>query len=466
MTDTFNVIDEKWIPVTLLDGTCSELSLSEVFEKAHKVRTLAGEMPTQDASTLRFLLAVTYAVVLRQGENGEQGPVLDKADAIDRWEGYWTRGSFDAKVFSEYLEKYRDRFDLFGEDRPFYQYNIPKGTEYAAKKLVGDLDESGNKVQMFSYLSGAEKDRISPAEATRWLIHLIGYDDKSLKPVNKVPGGPKLDSSKIGWLGSLGLVNLRGQNLFETIMLNLVLTDRYGEPYLEGKAVWELDVPILTERRSIPIPRNPLELLTVPSRRVKLLASDGMVTGYIEYVGDMFFESCSSVEHMTMWEQNKEKDWVPMTPGDPSKALWRDYSSLLVKGMDRMEPGVIWWYSELAERGVVPKGGATICLTGVNYDKHQSSKVSVFNDSMSVNSSLLSSLGEDWNNRISGLLTITEKCSKNMRSFVKGILIACGEDQKSPTFWDKVDSYMAPLYPALDMPFRSWLASIDPEVSD
>lgn len=478
----FNIIVEPWIPVTLMDGTYSEISLKDFFQKAHEINSLAGEMPTQDASTLRFLLAVTYAVVLRKKIDGTPCEIIDKADALDRWEEYWSKGAFDGKMFEKYLNGYRDRFNLCDRERPFYQFVIPKGSPYKAKKLIGDLSESNNKKQLFAYVNGKPKDRISPAEATRWLIHLIGYDDVSLKPKNKTKDDPKEGpKAKAGWLGRLGLVYLKGRNMFETVMLNLPLVSRDGEPFPDGKAIWEADQPVLTERRAVPIPDNPLELLTVPSRRVKLSWSDGMVIGYEECVGDQFSECCSNIEAMTMWRLNKEKDWVPMTHSDTSKAIWRDYAPLLVKGTGRMEPGVIKWYSELVDASIVPKSMLSICVVGMSYSgKPPSSIDNIFYDGMSVNTCLLSSLGAEWNIRIDEIVNITEECIKKYKFFIKNILIACGEDEADEAKWgksthkdeadkpkwDMTSAYILPVYASLDLPFRSWLSTINPETTD
>lgn len=45
MTNTsssFNLIDEPWIPVIMLDGTAQELSIKQVFEQAHEIWDFIG----------------------------------------------------------------------------------------------------------------------------------------------------------------------------------------------------------------------------------------------------------------------------------------------------------------------------------------------------------------------------------------------------------------------------------------
>lgn len=62
----FNLIDESWIPVIRNDGSYAEIGLKELFCSAHDIRSLSGEIATQDASVMRFLLAIGYSVVLRE----------------------------------------------------------------------------------------------------------------------------------------------------------------------------------------------------------------------------------------------------------------------------------------------------------------------------------------------------------------------------------------------------------------
>ena len=73
------------------------------------------------------------------------------------------------------------------------------------------------------------------AEAARWLLYINAFDDTSAKPKGK-----GLPSPGVGWLGRLGLITGVGNNLFETLLLNLVLIKdgnmSFGEnPYRYGR---------------------------------------------------------------------------------------------------------------------------------------------------------------------------------------------------------------------------------------
>lgn len=131
----------------------------------------------------------------------------------------WTLGHLPEKPIYDYLESYRERFWLFHPTRPFWQVPTAAiGTQYTAAKLNGELSESSNKVRLFPVRTGEDKSTVSYAEAARWLLYVNGFDDTSAKPKGK-----GLPSTGAGWLGKLGLITAKGDNLFETLMLNFVI---------------------------------------------------------------------------------------------------------------------------------------------------------------------------------------------------------------------------------------------------
>ena len=100
-------------------------------------------------------------------------------------------------------------------------WQIPEaavGTEYTVAKLNGELSESGNKVRLFPLCNGIKKQEMEYAAAARWLLYVNAYDDTSAKPKGK-----GLPSPGVGWPGKLGLIAAVGDNLFQTLMLNLTL---------------------------------------------------------------------------------------------------------------------------------------------------------------------------------------------------------------------------------------------------
>lgn len=76
----FNLLDEKWILVRKSDCTVDELSLTDALLKSHEYVELAGELPTQNVSILRLMLAVLHTVFSRYSPQGEPAPLYDSDD--------------------------------------------------------------------------------------------------------------------------------------------------------------------------------------------------------------------------------------------------------------------------------------------------------------------------------------------------------------------------------------------------
>ena len=85
METEFNLLDEKWILVRKSDCTTDELSLTDALLRSHEYTALSGELPTQDVSILRLLLAVLHTVFSRYTPEGEYKPVSSPKEAMERW---------------------------------------------------------------------------------------------------------------------------------------------------------------------------------------------------------------------------------------------------------------------------------------------------------------------------------------------------------------------------------------------
>ena len=130
MDKEFCLLDEPWIKVLDEQNVTREVSLIDIFTNAHRYKRLAGETVTQDAAILRLLLAVAITVFYRYRADGCEDCVLEYDDPeeeiLNRWSEYWDSGVFNANVFQEYLENYRERFYLFHPETPFWQWRIWK----------------------------------------------------------------------------------------------------------------------------------------------------------------------------------------------------------------------------------------------------------------------------------------------------------------------------------------------------
>ncbi len=463
----FNLLYEPWILVLNSQGEIEEVSLLTAFERAHELRGLAGELPTQDVAILRLLLAVLYATFTRADIHGNQKAINDYYEALERWDSLWKLKRFPLEPIERRLCYYEERFYLFHPERPFYQIaGLDRGTSYSTAKLLGNLSESGNKVRLFPVRTGEAKRSISYPEAARWLLYVNSFDDTSSKPSVR---GKNMPSPGAGWLGKLGLIYAAGKNLFETLMLNFVLVNDNDEPWLSGLASWELDKPRAKERTEIPLPLSPLPLLTIHSRRLLLQRDSSGVTGYLLLGGDFFPRENSFTEQMTVWRKDEKNNIFLPRRHDPSRQMWRDLSAVLAGEGNSRKPGIVHWLSILKEKKLIDDM-ATIALqiAGVKYGDKDFFVTDVFEDSISVNANIFTQLGANWVTRISHLLQLTDNCIQQLSHLARDLAKASGDsDSKNHSAGAAVgNAAKAEAYFRLDMPFRSWLAQIDPTQTD
>ena len=462
----FNLLDEKWILVRKSDCTVDELSLTDALLKSHEYVELAGELPTQNVSILRLMLAVLHTVFSRYSPQGEPSPLYDSDDAEYRWKELWNAGRLPEKPIRDYLASVHDRFWLFHPDRPFYQTEAAKiGTEYTASKLNGAVSESGNKIRLFCGCTGVQKSELSYSEAARWLLYVNNYDDTSSKPKGK-----NLPSPGAGWLGKLGLITIRGNNLFETLVYNLILLNHkrnFSEVWGPECPAWEPDVPNTAERAEIPMPDNLSELYTLQSRRLWLNRDDNeKVIGYNLLGGDFFEKVDAFIEPMTVWSKVKgnERAGEKFQPRrhDSSVQMWREFSYAFETAEGSHIPGVVLWTKYIKQ--MLPKSRKLISfsIASVQYGDKDFFVNDVFSDSLTFHTDLLTEIGEHWRAKITDEIKKCDESAAALRFLAKDIELAAGSSEDTVLKRAVVERAREQYYYEIDLPFRNWLERIDP----
>ena len=119
---SFNLVEQAWIPCLMLDrGQPKEISLQDALTRAHEVREVFDNSPLVTVALHRLLLAVLHR---------NFGP-----RDFNTWKALWQRGRWDGEAITQYLQKWKHRFDLFNEERPFYQ--VPRLQKRVAAKKRG-----------------------------------------------------------------------------------------------------------------------------------------------------------------------------------------------------------------------------------------------------------------------------------------------------------------------------------------
>ncbi len=467
----FNLIDEPWIRMMKENCDVLEVSLMEAIVNAHKYKSISGELATQDVAIMRVILAVLHTIISRYNSNGEYEVLeCNKKATLKRWKDFWNQGYFPENAVKKYFEQWHDRFWLFHPERPFGQVaGLNKGTDYDSPKLNGEISESGNKIRLFSSYSGKEKTSMTYSQAARWLLYLNAYDDTSAKPTKdgKDKAGGSLPSPGAGWLGKLGLVYITGNNFFETLMLNLVMINE-NNVQNEQRPSWENEKVTDAERVKIVMPDNLAELYTIQSRKLLLNRDNDTVVGYKLLGGDFFDKENAFFEPMTVWRFPK-KDGEDYTPKrhDSSRQMWREFSVMYTEENKNRRAGVINWYGILLGNNCIPKTYLMkTSIASVEYGDKDFFVKNVFFDTLMMHSEILLEIGNDWRDTIQKEIKHCDKVACSIGEFAQNLYIASGGDNspKNKTYITLYEKAKEQIYYQLDVPFREWLISIDPDI--
>lgn len=498
----FSLVDEPWIHVIDKLGHQQEASLLELFDHAQDYRQLAGDMHSQDLSILRLLLAILTTVYSRFDANNqpydwlEMDPDTMQIDTDDEdnlnndyhdnndklletWSTLYNQGHFTS-IVGDYLKHYRYRFDLLDSKYPFYQLSrqdydavVPankqvvhgKGT-LAIKQMNRTISESNNTRDIFSPRTEASKNQLDIASLTRWLImyqNFTGVTDKT-----KVNAPNKFSVSK-GWLYGLRPVFIEGDNLFETLMLNMDLLSSNNLSLVQHP-VWESNPQeYIAERVAQVIPNNLAELYTIWSRALHIEWDDGKPT--IFTAGLPQFESSNYfIEPMTTWKEVKiskgntvrrpDAFWI----GSMSRAMWRNFGEYVpTKESEKYEPGIVGWIHTLQNKKLI-KTDTPIRLTtvGLVSDGNATSQMPAAEvyDQMQLRADVLFDKDPEsrnfWPDRIENMIEQTNKVG----TYYWHLAQNAGDLRGMAKPGDYAHQLTERFYDNLNEPFYSWLASL------
>lgn len=469
----FCLLDQPWIMVNTADLNPKPVSLIEVMTHAQDYISLSGETPTQDAAIFRLLLAMALTVFYRYDEDNQEKELSEKndseaVDVLERWKAYWDRGCFPEEAIKTYLEAYRERFYLFHPQTPFYQvngmYEKKYGTECPAKCLMGNLKESRNPATRhhFSMAEGKELEKLSYGEAARWLIHLNAYGANVVSKDN-VPGTK--EPVGVGRQGQLGMVMLKGETLFRSLMLNLCplrdSMDLWGLP----NPTWEKEVCMEQGKRIAP-PDNLPELYTIQSRRILLKREVREVTGVQIMGGEFYSVENDFNEPMTLWMKITKKGmpivWHPKCH-DSLIYAWKEFPALLNRGENEEHiPGIIQWMNLLYRNKIlVPRELIRFQMVGMKYNGAiKRLWDDCISNSLDVSESMLTDFAKEWIDRITEEVYSCQKVAERaLIPFASKIEKLFKKGSKQSNLKDML---IRNYFFSIDHVFRSWLVEIDP----
>lgn len=353
---SFNLIDEPWIPCIISDEV-SELGLRILLRRAQEIDALAGLSPPASVAVHRLLLALLQSIYR---------PMVD-----GRWQGLWDAGSFGDEV-DRYLDKWHHRFDLFDEDRPFYQVAHLPFEPYERSAVNLTLEWGTGNQKLFSH--APDEHPFTAAEAAR---HLLTYQSFAsggtiTHEQGKLPD-KFADAAPLN-RGAVGIV--QGHSLFQTLLLNTIDYDQAARmpdtTTPDDRPAWEDGDIARPEDRT---PLGYLDWLTWQARRVRLHPMDengGMVVRHaVVMKGFQLPPDVYAHEYETMVAYRAQRK---AKPGEspylpigflPGRALWRD-SLVLFEAAGGKQPRTL---EELANRPLEASTTWPLVLAGIAGDR-------------------------------------------------------------------------------------------------
>lgn len=468
MTDTasFDLLDEPWITCLTTDGSTVDVSLLGLFRRATELREIVGDLPTQGYALLRLALAVLHRAV--------DGPPDERA-----WHALWRADAPPMDRIEAHLRAHADRFDLFHPETPFFQVagmRTAKGEFFGLERMIADVP---NGHPYLTTRIGRGLDRITPAEAARWLVHAHAFDTNGIKSgivgdEGRIKGG-RVYPLGTSWAGNLGGLYVEGRTVWETLLLNLIPTD---QPDLvrssdRDRASWEADPPGPTASPdAAQRPYGPVDLYTWPSRRILLQGDRDGVTGVVVGYGDPLTpQNRHRLEPLTAWRRStpqEKKLGLPLVympkEHDPARALWRGLDAILPAAAPRgkadagatyVTAGVVEWVGRALE-GDWP---VALRAVGMVYGTHSAVVADVVDDRLLVRLDLIGSGGASAQHLVTAAAEATEEAVFALRNLASNLVGAAGGSDTRLTDGARARA-AEQAYAALDQPFRRWLSTL------
>lgn len=314
MENKFNLIDEAWIPV----ADYGRVSLRQIFTHS-EYRSLGGN-PVQKIALLKLLLAIAQSAATPKDEN--------------EWRAMGAQGL--AERCLAYLEKWYDRFYLYGE-KPFLQMPAIESAKIQSFGAVLPEVSTGNT----TVLSQVQIERsLDDGNKALLLLTLMGFALSGKKTDNSVVlsadyQGKRNDKGKASTgktgpsVGHMGLLHnfLLGKSIQATLWFNLFSDKKIQQINIYsggiGIAPWE-QMPVGEDCTTAKLLRSTLMGRLIPLSRFCLLTSDGL--HYSEGIAHGGYKDGVVDPSVAINYSGKEPKalWV-----DPEKRPWRELTSLL-----------------------------------------------------------------------------------------------------------------------------------------
>lgn len=312
----FNLIDEKWIPVRLPDGTRDELGIRETLLHAGKIAAIEDPSPLVVAALHRFLLAVLYRAL--------EGPT-DTAQAKSLF-----KTGLPGDAITTYLKKWHNRFWLLDEKNPFGQ--IPTFTPriWRSWTVLAAEHNADNAKVLFDHVCNGFAGTIPEAMAVRWLLATQTFSVSC--------GKSELAHTATAPSATAAMVLPLGLDLQDTLLFSLIPQNKAIAAH--DLPIWERE-PETVEALKGGLERNQSGLADLYTWRIRAIRLEGNNSGGIgrlAFASGVGNASSNQIDPMLAYRIDDKKGKLPIQFRE--RGLWRDFDSLL-PDESRLAPLVI-----------------------------------------------------------------------------------------------------------------------------
>ena len=341
------------------------------------------------------------------------------------------------------------------------------------KTINRTISETGKNTAMFSMVNDEEnpfRDKLTNAQLTRWIINFMGYtstpDKTKIKSFKEIKNIEKYDGHK-GWLYSIGGLHYKTDNLFKTLLLNLVLvhpskkfTTDIQSPAWENTP--EENIKFYLNDSKID---NLARLYTDYSRAIRISKTENEYGRYLEVIQLPLLDKKENyLECMTIWKNIGKNDdiFVPVE-NNPHESLWRNFGMIYNKNHSLNKyktPYIVDWMDIIS--GFINDTKVKLVGMGIKSDSTSSNSMkNEIYDELIVNYEISNNSSDKlWISRIDDAIGKTKRFLETDYFNFANELIKIQKSQNKK-FKNETNIYLESLYYKIDQPFRDWLSSIE-----
>lgn len=308
-----NLLENNFLPVIDVLGATRRVSVKAALSLGSNVRAIHSSSPLAVIAAHRLLLAILQRVF-------GASTLEDRA----RW---WQTGRFPPEALNAYFDRYRDRFNLFDLQRPFLQVaDMTPEMSSRPWTALAAASASGNNKTLFDHGLDDAPAALDAHDAALVLLAAqataLGGGRSAFQYTSHAPSA------------TASLVLVEGDNLFKTLLLNLI--GQTVAQHQQDIAIWEREVPLRVEHmRSGPelAYRGIAQIYSLPARSIRLF-SEGE-SGSVRMVGVASGERIDNkqghdIDPMVAYRTDPERGLQSLSL-DLAKDFWRDFVALRPK---------------------------------------------------------------------------------------------------------------------------------------